>query len=98
MVLSYKHKQKYKTTEKKTFLSHENKFENIAGKGENAGNQHFLLFLQCFPAFQKQISTFESYSFCRLQMLSIWSRLKILLFIKESMIIMSYAIQPANII
>ena len=22
--------------------------ENIAGKGENAGNQHFLLFLQCF--------------------------------------------------
>ena len=23
-------------------------FENIAGKGENAGNQHFLLFPQCF--------------------------------------------------
>ena len=23
--------------------------ENIVGKGENAGNQHFLLFLQCFP-------------------------------------------------
>ena len=23
-------------------------FENIVGKGENAGNQHFLLFLQCF--------------------------------------------------
>ena len=22
--------------------------ENIVGKGENAGNQHFLLFLQCF--------------------------------------------------
>ena len=22
--------------------------ENIAGKGENAGYQHFLLFLQCF--------------------------------------------------
>ena len=22
--------------------------ENIAGKGENAGNQHFLLFPQCF--------------------------------------------------
>ena len=24
------------------------KFENIAGKGENAANQHFLLFPQCF--------------------------------------------------
>ena len=23
-------------------------FENIVGKGENAGNQHFLLFPQCF--------------------------------------------------
>ena len=23
--------------------------ENIVGQGENAGNQHFLLFLQCFP-------------------------------------------------
>ena len=22
--------------------------ENIVGKGENAGNQHFLLFQQCF--------------------------------------------------
>ena len=23
--------------------------ENIVGKGENAGYQHFLLFPQCFP-------------------------------------------------
>ena len=23
--------------------------ENIVGKGENAGYQHFLLFSQCFP-------------------------------------------------
>ena len=23
--------------------------ENIVGKGENAGYQHFLLFTQCFP-------------------------------------------------
>ena len=23
--------------------------ENTVGKGENAGYQHFLLFLQCFP-------------------------------------------------
>ena len=27
-------------------------FENIVGKGENADNQHFLLFLQCFLLFQ----------------------------------------------
>ena len=26
-------------------------FENIVGKGENAGNQHFLLSQQCFPPF-----------------------------------------------
>ena len=26
-------------------------FENIVGKGENAGNQHFLLFPQCFLPF-----------------------------------------------
>ena len=32
-------------------------FENIVGKGKNAGNQHFLLFLQCFLPFPKQIST-----------------------------------------
>ena len=34
-------------------------FENIEGKGENAGNQHFLLFPQCFLPFPKQISSFE---------------------------------------
>ena len=27
-------------------------FENIVGKVENAGNQHFLLYLQCFPRHQ----------------------------------------------
>ena len=26
----------------------EKPFENMVGKGENAGNQHFLLFPQCF--------------------------------------------------
>ena len=29
-------------------------FENIVGKGKDAGNQHFLLSLQCFPLFKKQ--------------------------------------------
>ena len=27
------------------------RLENIMGKGENAGNQHFLLFPQCFQVF-----------------------------------------------
>ena len=26
------------------------RLENIVGKGENAGNQHFLLFPQCFSS------------------------------------------------
>ena len=43
--------------------------ENIAGKGENAGNQHFLLFPQCFLPFPKQISIFWSHLFYHLQML-----------------------------
>ena len=52
-------------------------FENIVGKGENAGNQHFLLFPQCFLPFLTQSSTFESHLICRLQMLSIWTGLKL---------------------
>ena len=31
-------------------------FENIVGKGENAGNQHFLLFPKCFLTVQTQKS------------------------------------------
>ena len=31
----------------------EKSFENIMEKGENAGNQHFLLFPQCFLPFWK---------------------------------------------
>ena len=50
----------------------EGPFENILGKGENAGNQHFLLFPQCFLPFTKQISNFQSPLFC-LHMLSIWT-------------------------
>ena len=29
-------------------------FENIVGKGENAGNQYLLLFPQCFLPYQRQ--------------------------------------------
>ena len=28
--------------------------ENIVGKGENAGRQHFLLFAQCFLLYQRE--------------------------------------------
>ena len=28
--------------------------ENIMGKGENAGDQHFLLFPQCFLLYQRE--------------------------------------------
>ena len=57
-------------------------FENIVGKGENAGNQHFLLFPQCFLPIPKRISIFKLHLFCCLQMLSIWTSLKICRLVK----------------
>ena len=51
-------------------------FENIVGKGENAGNQDFLVFPQCFLPFPKQIKIFQLNWTCRLKMLSIWTGLK----------------------
>ena len=33
--------------------------EGVLGKGENAGNLRFLLFLHCFLPFIKQISNFQ---------------------------------------
>ena len=44
-------------------------FENIVGTEENAGNQHFLHFPQCFLPFPKQISIFPSNFIRHLQML-----------------------------
>ena len=35
-------------------------FENIAGKEENAGDQYFLLFPQCFVLFLTQMFIFSS--------------------------------------
>ena len=32
-------------------------FENIVGKGENAGNQHFPVFPQCFLPYQRKDCT-----------------------------------------
>ena len=58
-------------------------FENIVRKGENAGDQHFLLFPQCFLPFLIHISIFESHLFCHLQMLSVWAYPKFFSFGKE---------------
>ena len=43
--------------------------ENTVGKGENAGNQHFLLYPQCFLSYVKQIECFEQHLVCHLLML-----------------------------
>ena len=51
--------------------------ENIVGKGENVGNQHFLPFSQCFLSIPKRISVVKLHSFRHLQMLSTWTSLKI---------------------
>ena len=48
-------------------------FKNIVEKGENAGNQHFLLFPQCFLPNPKMISAFNFHLVCCLQKLSSWT-------------------------
>ena len=58
-------------------------FENKVGRGENADNQHLLLFPQCFLPFPKQISNFQLHIFCRLQVLSIWTGPKFYHFVKS---------------
>ena len=52
-----------------------NPIKNIEGKGENAGYQHFLLFPQCFPPYQREMYHLNSEN-CRLQMLIFEKRLK----------------------
>ena len=44
-------------------------------KEKNDSNQYFLLFPQCFLLYQRQKLSFMVHLFCRLQMLSIWTRL-----------------------
>ena len=53
------------------------------GKGENVGNQHFLLFPQFFLPFPKQIAIFQLNLICGLQMLLILDLSKNLSFGKE---------------
>ena len=47
--------------------------KKVGEEGENAANQHFLLFPLCFLSFPKQISLCLSHLFCCLRMLSFWT-------------------------
>ena len=57
-------------------------FENIVGKGENAGDQHFLPFPQCFLPYHRQKSSFEPHLFSSANAFNLVMS-KILLFGKE---------------
>ena len=61
----------------------EDGLENTVGKGEDAGNQHFLLFPRCFPLYHREISLFLQHLICRLEILSIWSRPKFCRLVKS---------------
>ena len=52
-------------------ITNEKTFENVVGKGENAGNQHFLLFPHCFLPYHRQKSLFKQCIICLLIVLSI---------------------------
>ena len=61
----------------------ERPIENIVGKGENADDQHFLHFVQCFLPFAKQILIFRSLLFCCLLVLSILTSLELCHLVKS---------------
>ena len=44
-------------------------YKNIVGKEDDAGNHHFLLFPQCFPPCEREISPFKQELNCHLQIL-----------------------------
>ena len=50
--------------------------ENILGKGENAGNQHFLLFAKCCLPFLLQVPILNHVEYIVYSMLSVWATLK----------------------
>ena len=50
------------------------RLENIVGKGENAGHQHFLLFPQCLLPNQRHKLPFDPHLYFRLRVLTVcWS-------------------------
>ena len=56
--------------------------ENTVGKGENAGNQHFLLFPQCFLLNQREIVSLAAFNLSSANAFSLVTS-KILSFGKE---------------
>ena len=60
----------YHTIQNFNDLKTRSSLENIMGKGEHAGNQHFLLLAQCFLSSPKQIQNIKSHLLYRLQKLS----------------------------
>ena len=57
-------------------------FENIVGKGENAGKQHFLLFPQCFLPFPNHVLILYTFNMSSAKTLN-FDQFKLLLFGKE---------------
>ena len=45
----------------RTITTYKKPFENIVGKGENAGYQDFLLFSTMFSTIKKEVPTFHSH-------------------------------------
>ena len=86
-----RHRQNYLETATKLFTIqsqllislYKKPFENSVGNRENDGNQHFILFPQCFLPFPKLISIFQPHLFYCLQMLSIWTSLKFCRLVKS---------------
>ena len=58
-----------------TCLKHKS-FENAMGKAENARNEQFLIFPQCFLALWRNFCHFHQICNCVLQILSVWKSLK----------------------
>ena len=84
------------TTQSRLFTILKKKaFKNIVEKGENAGNHHYFLFQQCYLPFQELISSFESHLLCHLQMLLIWTSLKMCCLVNK--LSCSYNVSAANI-
>ena len=59
-------------------------FENVFREEENPGDQDFLLFPQCFLAFQKEIAPYKLERNGHLQMLSIWTRPNVIIWLRAN--------------
>ena len=66
----------YHTISTSNDLMRKRPFENVVGKGENAGNQHFLLFQHVSYPSHIKFQFFNSQLFCHLEILSILTSLK----------------------